>query len=458
MTKNLLNNGLGRCCGTHLSADIKKSTDTGRYCPAKSANRSFDNMATSSWTDMPVWVDDSRLSCEWLWSKLDCKHQQPQQQTCSVEDISNEGRLGTTCREGVTLLVTLMEQDNRLQIVMKQISLENNSVITISRQLGLAREALFYKLLAPHKIASESSSLPRIYYAHGDMKTGEKCILMEALLRDWLDSGILFGPGNPNNWKRNLPSMLAEAYGSDPIPSAAAVAKATFVAIAHTHAAFWKNKLLLEPSKHWLRGQEWLQGQGKESWDASQNLIKGIWKSFVLKESGIDNIAWNPIVRAAVEKAVAGISWQAHLDRLTADGRWTLVHGDFWPGNVMLHTRDGTVRMLDWEMVGLGSGPQDLGQYVISNMNPLERRGCEHDLVRGYYEELVQNGVENEDDLWNYCWKEYKVGGVERWLWYMVYFVGQPSLTDWAQFFHNQIASFMEDHKLTANDITQPRP
>jgi hypothetical protein len=28
------------------------------------------------------------------------------------------------------------------------------------------------------------------------------------------------------------------------------------------------------------------------------------------------------------------------------------------------------IRLLDWELTGLGSGPQDLGQYILSNMEP----------------------------------------------------------------------------------------
>ncbi len=36
--------------------------------------------------------------------------------------------------------------------------------------------------------------------------------------------------------------------------------------------------------------------------------------------------------------------------------------------------RDGRVKLVDWEMAGIGSGAQDLGQYVISNMDPAERR------------------------------------------------------------------------------------
>ena len=57
------------------------------------------------------------------------------------------------------------------------------------------------------------------------------------------------------------------------------------------------------------------------------------------------------------------------------------------------------VRLLDWEMVELGSGLQDLGQYVLSGGG---------DLVRAYYcitHELIHCGVDDEDEtnsLWDY--------------------------------------------------------
>ena len=133
-------------------------------------------------------------------------------------------------------------------------------------------------------------------------------------------------------------------------------------------------------------------------------------------------------------------------------------HGDCWPGNFMwmLDNDKAMLKLLDWEMVGLGSGPQDLGQYVLSNMDPKERRECEQDLVKAYFEELKRCGVADVD--WDYCWSEYKMGGLERWLWFLIYFAGQEALVDWAQFFHNQVAAFMKDHQITADDVVQPRP
>ena len=46
---------------------------------------------------------------------------------------------------------------------------------------------------------------------------------------------------------------------------------------------------------------------------------------------------------------------------------------------------DAEVKLLDFDMVGLGSGPQELGQYLISNMHPATRRTHERNLVCTVY-------------------------------------------------------------------------
>eukprot|EP00287_Rhodomonas_sp_CCMP768_P024463 CAMPEP_0202849904 /NCGR_PEP_ID=MMETSP1389-20130828/82150_1 /ASSEMBLY_ACC=CAM_ASM_000865 /TAXON_ID=302021 /ORGANISM="Rhodomonas sp., Strain CCMP768" /LENGTH=51 /DNA_ID=CAMNT_0049528015 /DNA_START=1 /DNA_END=152 /DNA_ORIENTATION=- len=37
----------------------------------------------------------------------------------------------------------------------------------------------------------------------------------------------------------------------------------------------------------------------------------------------------------------------------------------------------GSLKLIDWEMVGVGSGPQDLAQYMISHATPALRQECE---------------------------------------------------------------------------------
>jgi len=74
------------------------------------------------------------------------------------------------------------------------------------------------------------------------------------------------------------------------------------------------------------------------------------------------------------------------------------------------------IKLIDWEMVGIGSGPQELGQYIISHMDPMERKLFER--------ELVERRTSKEKCCsWEFCWEEYKIGGVERWIWFLVYFI-----------------------------------
>lgn len=425
--------------------------------------------------EMPVWISDDELDPGWLQHRL----QDTSITKATVEDISNDTRKGKTPKDGATLKITIIRNNDETvhssdrhsscppeTIVLKQTTAKG---IQMSQSLGLAREALFYKHLAP--MLSSNLSIPTIYYAHGNWETGEKVILMEDLSSSspaYVDSGILFGPGNPNNWKRDLDKMIAQAYGALEPPSAEKVADITFKTIAKVHAKFWKHSALINHS--WLRGSNWIQGHGEAAWKASQRYIQGIY------EKDIDDKLeyWDPLVKSTLAHAMDGISWEAQLERLNTAKNWTLVHGDFWPGNVLISTNtvskesddsskgdEESLRVLDWEMVGIGSGVQDLGQYILSNMSIEERQQCEDQLIKGYWEELTSNGVDKDLFTWEECWKEYQIGGVERFLWFLVYFCGQPNgspLLKWGQFFHDQIAAFLKDHHLKPQDFVQPRP
>jgi hypothetical protein len=90
-------------------------------------------------------------------------------------------------------------------------------------------------------------------------------------------------------------------------------------------------------------------------------------------------------------------------------------------------------------------------------MDPCERRECEEKFTSNYYSKLVRLGVQNLS--WEECWREYTIGGLERWLWFLVYFCAQSGpMLKWAQFFHDQIKEFVHDHNIQPEDITQPRP
>jgi hypothetical protein len=397
-----------------------------------------------------MWASSHELSPAWLKEHcgIECER-------CTVRDISNK----TAPRSCFVLTFV----PDRAALVLKQLASSEDGTplpqrIQLSKGLGLAREGLFYKHLAP----ALGSLVPTVVYAAGDMASGYKAVIMEDL-SSFVDSGALFGPGNPNNWQRDL-RAYEERAGE---PSAATVASVTFRAYARLHAKYWREAKLLEMS--WLRGAEWTRGHNRAAWDDSQNYALSQWRQAKEKHSVQD---WfDPLVFAATEKATSGVSWERQQQRLNERSNWTLVHGDCWPGNVMWH-KSGLVKLVDWEMAGVGSGAQELGQYVISNMTLAVRRECEERMVREYVAELHACGV--SDYSFEECWREYAVGGAERWLWFICYFAGEgekcfsfsfffkspgtDGMRDWTKFFHDQLLAFMVDHKLDASSIVQVRP
>lgn len=122
----------------------------------------------------------------------------------------------------------------------------------------------------------------------------------------------------------------------------------------------------------------------------------------------------------AVTKSIGEISWDAYRKRLNVDSVWTLVHGDYHPANQLYNFETNELTTVDWEMVGFGSGPQELGQYIISHCSPAVRRECELELLREYYDELLKSGV--KDFTWETCLAEYIEGGIGRWMWFLAWF------------------------------------
>jgi hypothetical protein len=410
-------------------------------------------------SSMPVWLSDDEIDPAWIRQKIP---ELKDVTKCFVQDISNEGRKAEKARDGATLKLNLTFRDDTVSpartLVVKQVP---PSGLPLSKQLGLAREALFFNVFASkvkfQRIGDVGAEcIPKVYYSWGDMDCGSKIVVMEDLSEEYLDSGMLFGPGNPNNWNRDIPANISQAYPRPAkVPSSFEVANETFLAIAQVHATFWKDEKLLQDGYSWLRGANWASGKDEDTWKASQGLIQGMWKN--LQSTIDDKVQWDPLVKRITEKAMEGISWEAQQKRVNSSTDFTLVHGDFWPGNIMISKYNmQDLKLLDWEMVGIGSGPQDLGQYILSNMEPNERRACEDELIRNYHNELLRLGVQLS---WEDCWKEYTVGGLERWLWFLVYFCGQSGpMLKWTQFFHDQIKEFVHDHKIRPEDITQPRP
>jgi hypothetical protein len=111
---------------------------------------------------------------------------------------------------------------------------------------------------------------------------------------------------------------------------------------------------------------------------------------------------------------------------------------------------------VDFEMVGLGSGPQDIAQYLISHMSPDKRRECEHRLVRDYYFHLTGGDLHPRDYSLEQCWADYRHGGAERWVWLLLLLTTMCP-DSMVQYFHDQLMAFTADHCIDETNVGMPR-
>lgn len=88
----------------------------------------------------------------------------------------------------------------------------------------------------------------------------------------------------------------------------------------------------------------------------------------------------------------------------------TLVHGDYRIEN-FLFGEPGTAEefvVLDWQIVGHGSGPRDLGYLLGQSLTTEVRRDHEQRLLRLYHETLLEHGVGGYD--FERCYADYRLG------------------------------------------------
>ena len=136
----------------------------------------------------------------------------------------------------------------------------------------------------------------------------------------------------------------------------------------------------------------------------------------------------------------------------------TFVHGDFHPGNIMWLPDDPVcrVRFLDWEIVSLDYGPQELGQYVIAAVDMSEYGvDAQSQWVKSYYEELVaiNPSIENKCSF-EACFNNFVIGGIRKWLIYLARF----STINLKMFysFADQVDTFRKLHCVKPQNVGYP--
>jgi aminoglycoside phosphotransferase (APT) family kinase protein len=388
-------------------------------------------------------VEQTMVDPQWLAGKINMP-------VDSVR-VSTDKKMGGLSAE-IKFLDILLQDGKKLRVVVKA-----GEATDQRAKLGLAREALFYNELSQQLV---DAKIPLKFFAESTMETGEMFALLEAV-EDCVPAGTFFGSGNPNNWgvKHKLDELCA---GN---PTAVEVTTQAFQLYARLHGRYWKDETLKD--KAWLRAVDWMNGQNEVTWREAQSMQSTGWSK--IKEqitSGTATIQWDPHLVACLDvtfaKVAAETAFATYVERMSTNP-FTLVQGDCHPHNLLWskqRTEDACLRVIDFEMVGVGPPGQELGQFVISHMEPDVRRQCEDDILRAYYEELqrvlLSRGMESEGKSYTMedCVSDYVSGGVGRWAWFIPFFAGSPAM---AQYFHDQLAAFLKDHVKNPEDSPMPR-
>lgn len=369
-----------------------------------------------------------------------------------------------------------------------------------------------------------ASFLPKVYWSYANDETGIKYILMEDLSKDSIQSGYFFGSYSPLNWGKTLQQITTQFLqqhhiiinnDDDHHLSVKNVTNMAFEAAAILHATYWQNPLLLlqedddEDHHHhnhpssWLRGSQWICGKDQESWWKSQQQCIDSWNKTKQQQQQqkIDNnnnnaasggVKWDNDLIACMDASINKIDWNVYQKELK-QRPFTLVHGDFHPANCMIRAIHPTTTsktslssdgknddepmnednisknklklvLLDFEVVGVGSGPQDLGQYMISHTTPQLRKELEKDAVHLYYDTLLHHyyNNHNKEEEFNMsfeeCWNEYIMGGFSRWVWLLSILSQNISSVHVLQYFHDQLLAFIQTHDIiTPDNVSMPR-
>jgi hypothetical protein len=81
-----------------------------------------------------------------------------------------------------------------------------------------------------------------------------------------------------------------------------------------------------------------------------------------------------------------------------------LVHGDYRLDNLLFG--DGTCHVVDWQTVSWGPAMLDASYFLGNGLLVEDRRAHEQELVRAYYDALLEHGV--SAFAWDTCWEEYR--------------------------------------------------
>jgi aminoglycoside phosphotransferase (APT) family kinase protein len=180
-----------------------------------------------------------------------------------------------------------------------------------------------------------------------------------------------------------LPNHATTALGT-------AEVKAGLDGLARLHATYWNRAL--PPSlcflRPWRLSRRWAPV-------SRASLSRGLRH---LARTGLSGLVPPEIDARSLERQFRRSS------ALAATGPQTVLHGDPHPGNTYSLPGDRT-GFYDWQLVRTGNWSHDVGYFLVSSLEPDDRRSHERDLLAGYLAALSRAGVEAPG--WEECCRRY---------------------------------------------------
>ncbi|KAL7554552.1 hypothetical protein ACHAWF_018011 [Thalassiosira exigua] len=384
-----------------------------------------------------------------------------------------------------------------LKFVLKRTRSTEQGRLTAKR-LGSYREAAFYNTISPwleERLGEISRSMshqivPKALFAASDPETGQKAIVLD-LYENAVEAGAFYSsPIHVRKDDLKLPPFSQRSV---------TLAATRMAAILHG-ASYRDTSLLTDPKlKSNLRMSDWIQGLGRESFLSTQREVCERWaKAKSLTDELCSQVEMKKEFIAAMDTSIAlATEFDAFVDMWgvrqhnisaingikTSTGKigWSLVHGDFHPGNILCfhsHSSAGNLLteeavedntrprlvLLDWEHVGVGSGLQDIGQYLISHVETQEACDSLDEIVSIYRSTLVETlqrinppcdiDVPSLEDLKS----ELIYGGLQRWIWLYSFMCGITIPPAYMQYFHDQMYRWMVANDVRPENVGMPRP
>ena len=229
-----------------------------------------------------------------------------------------------------------------------------------------SRENWFYRSGAD----SSPMHVPRCYLNESDSSTGESVLLLEDL-----------APASPGRWLAGATLDQADL---------------ALDSLARLHAHWWGQ----DDSKEIRELNHLLSGTSTDETDLVQDLFNSAWPQFVSQMG----VALPDDIHRFGDAIVGNIKL---VDDLSDQGPPTLVHGDYRLDNMLFGKIDnGSICwVVDWEDVFFGSGMIDV-TWFLGGCLLVEHSQYESDLLRHYYQTLIDEGV--KDYTWGQCYDDYR--------------------------------------------------